>query len=992
MSIKTKFKVLIFLSVISTCNINGRTIRILAIGNSFSRDAIEQNLHELAEADGEQIVIGNMFIGGCSIERHLNNIHANANAYVYRKIDITGEKVEKDEVSIEWALKDEQWDYISVQQASPLSGVYDTYKGLPEMLSYIRSHVSQKTKIIFHQTWAYAYNATNTGFKTYGNSQMTMYKSIVDVTKRVAKENNINMIVPCGTAIQNARSSFIGDNLNRDGYHLNLTYGRYIAACTWYEILFHHNVIGNKYAPQGLNKDLITISQLSAHNAVISPFSITNLRNIKPSTELYKDAFLPSDLRVSDLLSRMSREEKILQLNQYTLGFNNNINNKGEEVKNLPAGIGSLIYFETSPDLRNKMQERAIKNTRLGIPIIFGFDVIHGFRTIYPISLAQGCSWNPHLIRLACNVAAQEAKMAGVDWTFSPMIDVCHDPRWGRVAECYGEDPYTNGIFGAASVRGYQGKNMKDSTSIAACLKHFIGYGASEAGRDYVYTEISRQSLWDTYLVPYKMCVDAGAATVMSSFNDISGTPGSANHYTMTDVLKDKWGFKGFVVSDWAAIEQLINQGNAENKKEATKLAVNAGVDMDMQSHAYDTYLSKLIDEHDVDSTRVDDAVRRILKVKFDLGLFEHPYTSETSEKDRFLRQESMDIAEKLAEESIVLLKNDKNTLPISNSKKIAVIGPLAKNAKGLLGRWAGHGRESDVNLLFDGIKNEFSDKSEVRYAQGCDINSDDTNGIKDAVKAAKWADIVILCLGEDGSWSGENASRAEITLPKIQKELIEKIKSTGKRIIIVLNNGRPLQLNDIEPFADAIIEAWQPGINGAKALGGILSGRINPSGRLDITFPYSEGQIPIYYNRRKSARRQTQGLYIDMTSNPMYCFGDGLSYTTYKYGEIKASKTYLNMDDTLTLTIPVTNIGRQDGKETVFWFVSDPYSTITRPEKELKYFEKKMIKKGETATYTFKVDLKRDFGFIDGDGNKIIKKGEYDIIVKDKIIKLNLK
>lgn len=399
----------------------------------------------------------------------------------------------------------------------------------------------------------------------------------------------------------------------------------------------------------------------------------------KKDVALYKDPKAPIEKRVNDLLSRMTLEEKVMQLNQYTLGRNNNVNNVGEEVKKVPAEIGSLIYFETNPALRNSMQKKAMEESRLGIPIIFGYDAIHGFRTVYPISLAQACSWNPDLVEQACAVSAQEARMSGVDWTFSPMIDVARDPRWGRVAEGYGEDPYTNGVFGAASVKGYQGDDLSAENRMAACLKHYVGYGASEAGRDYVYTEISKQTLWDTYLLPYEMGVKAGAATLMSSFNDISGVPGSANPYIMTEILKKRWGHDGFIVSDWGAIEQLKNQGLAATKKEAAWHAFTAGLEMDMMSHAYDRHLQELVEEGRVSVAQVDEAVRRVLLLKFRLGLFERPYTPATSEKERFFRPQSMDIAARLAAESMVLLKNENKTLPLTDKKKIAVIRPMAK-------------------------------------------------------------------------------------------------------------------------------------------------------------------------------------------------------------------------------------------------------------------------------------------------------------------------
>ena len=710
----------------------------------------------------------------------------------------------------------------------------------------------------------------------------------------------------------------------------------------------------------------------------------------KKSITLYKDAKAPIEKRIDDLISRMTLEEKILQLNQYTLGRNNNVNNVGEEVKKVPSEIGSLIYFDINPELRNSMQKKAMEESRLGIPIIFGYDAIHGFRTIYPISLGQACSWNPGLVEQACAVSAQEARMSGVDWTFSPMIDVARDPRWGRVAEGYGEDPYTNGVFAAASVRGYQGDDMSAENRMAACLKHYVGYGASEAGRDYVYTEISAQTLWDTYLLPYEMGVQAGAATLMSSFNDISGVPGSANPYIMTEILKKRWKHDGFIVSDWGAVEQLKNQGLAATKKDAAWYAFNAGLEMDMMSHAYDRHLKELVEEGKVTMAQVDESVRRVLRVKFRLGLFERPYTPVTNEKDRFFRPQSMAVAAQLAAESMVLLKNDNQILPLTNKKKIAVVGPMAKNGWDLLGSWCGHGKDTDVEMLYDGLTAEFGGDAELRYAMGCKPQGNDRSGFAGALDVARWSDVVIVCLGEMLTWSGENASRSTIALPQIQEELVKELKEAGKPIILVLSNGRPLELNRMEPLCDAILEIWQPGINGARSMAGILSGRINPSGKLAMTFPYSTGQIPIYYNRRKSGRGH-QGFYKDITSDPLYPFGHGLSYTEFKYGTVTPSATKVKRGDKLSAEVTVTNTGARDGAETVHWFISDPYCSITRPVKELKHFEKQFIKVGETKIFRFDIDLERDFGFVNEDGKRFLEAGEYHILVQGQTVKIEL-
>jgi len=705
---------------------------------------------------------------------------------------------------------------------------------------------------------------------------------------------------------------------------------------------------------------------------------------------VYKDKNASVESRIKDLVSRMNLDEKILQLNQYTAGLNTNVNNIGETTKSIPAEIGSLIYFSADPVWRNAIQKKAMEESRLGIPILFGFDVIHGFRTVYPISLAQSCSWNPALVTEAATVAAKEANLSGVDWTFSPMIDVARDPRWGRVAEGYGEDPYTNAVFGVATVIGYQGKNLSDPYSIAACLKHFVGYGESEGGRDYRYSDISNQSLWETYLPPYEACVKAGAATLMSSFNDISGVPGSANHYTLTEILKNRWKHDGFVVSDWDAIAQLINQGVAADRKEAGYKAFMAGVEMDMKDNIYFENFKVLIAEKKIPMSKVDDAVSRILRVKFRLGLFDQPYTTVVDESARYLQSESKSIAQKLAAESIVLLKNDSKTLPITKSAKlIALIGPMAADKANLLGAWSFNGRENDVESLSEGIAKEFGATSKIDVAKGCGFDGGDDSGFAEAIALAQKSDIILVCLGEKKEWSGENASRSTIALPAIQERLVQELKKTGKPIVLILSNGRPLELVRLEPLADAIVEIWQPGIAGGSALAGVLSGRINPSGKLSITFPLTTGQIPTYYNMRQSARPfGKQGDYQDISTQPLYWFGHGLSYTTFTYGTPKLSATKIKKTDKLSVEVEVSNSGNVTGAETVLWYISDPACSISRPMKELKYFDKKELAPGVKTIFKFEIDPIRDLSFTDADGKRFLESGDYYVIVNDQKIK----
>lgn len=706
---------------------------------------------------------------------------------------------------------------------------------------------------------------------------------------------------------------------------------------------------------------------------------------------VYKDKNAAVETRVKDLVSKMNLEEKILQLNQYTAGQNTNINNIGEAMKSIPAGIGSLIYFGADPDYRNAIQKKAMEESRLGIPILFGFDVIHGFRTVYPISLAQACSWNPALVTQAATVAAKEANLSGVDWTFSPMIDVARDARWGRVAEGYGEDPYTNAVFGVATVQGYQGKNLSDPYSIAACLKHYVGYGESEGGRDYHYSDISMQSLWETYLPPYEACVKAGAATLMSSFNDISGVPGSANPYTLTDVLKKQWKHDGFVVSDWDAINQLIAQGVAADRKEAGLKAFMSGVEMDMTDNIYFQNLAALIAEKKIPMAKIDDAVSRILRVKFRLGLFDQPYTTVVDESVRYLQPESRAVAQKLAAESMVLLKNNSNTLPLSTSvKQIALIGPMAANKANLIGAWAAHGNEKDVESIAEGLEKEFGSAVKINAAKGCDFDGNDESGFAEAISVAQTSDVILVCLGEKKEWSGENASRSTIALPVLQEKLVQELKKTGKPIVLILSNGRPLELVRLEPLADAIVEMWQPGVAGGTALAGILSGKINPSGKLSITFPLTTGQIPVYYNMRQSARPYS-GKYQDIPTEPLYWLGHGLSYTTFTYGNVKLSATSIKKTEKLTVEVEVSNTGNVTGTETVLWYINDPACSISRPMKELKYFEKKELAAGAKTTFKFEINPTRDLSYTDATGKRFLEAGDYFVLVNKQKVKFTV-
>lgn len=716
-----------------------------------------------------------------------------------------------------------------------------------------------------------------------------------------------------------------------------------------------------------------------------------SLKTKQSAVPLYKDKNAPIEKRVEDLLGRMNLDEKIQQTNQLAYGKNANPNNIEASMKAVLPETGSLIFRSTNPYYRNQIQRKALEQSRLGIPMLMGFDVIHGYKTVYPIPLAQACSWNTALVQAACGVAAKESRLSGVDWTFSPMIDVARDPRWGRVAEGYGEDAYANAMFTNASVKGYQGNNLADPYSVAACLKHYIGYSLSEGGRDYRYADVSAQTLWETFMPPYEAGVKAGAATLMSGFNDISGVPASANYYTLTEILKKRWKHDGFVVSDWGSVENLIAQGFAKDKKDATLKAFMAGVEMDMVDNLYVENLKQLVQEKKVPVTAIDEAVRRILRLKFRLGLFDQKYIPELPESERYYQPESLAIAAKLAEESMVLLKNNQQTLPLASSiKQIALIGPMVKDSINMMGSWEGQGSPSAVETIYAGFQKEYADKASLHYAKGCDFEGNNESGFEEAIAVAKKSDVILLCMGEMKKWSGENASRSTIALPPIQEKLMTALKQLGKPIVLILSSGRPVELGNLEKMADAMIEIWQPGIAGGSPLAGIVSGRLNPSGKLAITFPLTTGQIPTYYNMRQSARPK-QGGYQDIPTEPKYWFGYGLSYTSFSYSGIKLSNTTIHKNQKLVAEVQVTNTGSRSGKETALWFIADPVASITRPMKELKYFEKKELQPGEQMLFKFEIDPMRDLSFPNSNGNRILEAGDYYLMIGQQKIKFEV-
>ncbi|MDD2763526.1 MAG: glycoside hydrolase family 3 N-terminal domain-containing protein [Opitutaceae bacterium] len=699
----------------------------------------------------------------------------------------------------------------------------------------------------------------------------------------------------------------------------------------------------------------------------------------------YRRPDLPVDQRVADLLSRMTLEEKIDQLHQCGVG-DANPNNLIQRADELRATYGS---FMTAGDLalRNALQRRAVEQTRLGIPAIFGADVIHGYRTIFPIPLAQACAWDADLLRHACRSAAESARADGLDWTFAPMVDHGVDPRWGRIAETFGESPYAGSVFAAAAVTGYQ----EGPQGIAACLKHYVGYGASEGGRDYSSTEIAPQRLWEMHLPPFEAGVRAGALTVMSAFNDLNGVPASANHYTLTEVLRQRWGFQGFVVSDWGAVQQLIQQGYAADEADAAQLALLAGVDLDMADGLYRQHLAGLIAAGRVPLAAVDEAVSRILRVKFERGLFEQPFVAPSALTGAAPTPAQLDLAEEFAARAMVLLKNT-GVLPLGPEvRRLALIGPLATDQAALLGSWAQQGRAAEVASIEAGLRERLPAGVSLRGAPGCPIEGGGREGFDAAVALARESDAVVLCLGESAGMSGENASRSTLRLPGLQEELALVVAAAGKPVVLLVVSGRPVELAAVEPKMAAILAVWQPGTRGGAAVADLLLGRRNPSGRLSVTWPRTSGQIPIYHNMRPRARTGKEGAYQDIDTSPLYEFGHGLSYTTFAYGPIRLARPTVKPGETLTAEVTVTNTGKRDGIETVLWFIRDPAASITRPLKDLKHFESASIAAGASRGFRFEIDPARDLSFPDADGHRIIEPGEIILFAGPETARFNV-
>lgn len=687
----------------------------------------------------------------------------------------------------------------------------------------------------------------------------------------------------------------------------------------------------------------------------------------------YRNANLPIETRIEDLLSKMTMQEKCDQLMQIHVAPDVNPNNVGNETAFRPT-IGSILSYFGGTRKRNEFQRRAVEETRLGIPIIWGMDVIHGWRTAFPIPLAQACSWNPKMVEEICRIAAKECSAEGIDWTFAPMLDVPNDPRWGRVMESFGEDPYAAGVFARASVRGYQTENPAAPDAVAACLKHFAGYAASEGGRDYSYSDVSARKLHEIYLPPFHAGVDEGALTLMSAFNDVTGTPAVVNRHLMTEMLRERWGFQGFVVSDWGSFRHLKEQGYSSDPDKIAVDCLSAGNDMEMVSDFF-ARLPELVESGKIDVALVDEAVRRVLRVKFRLGLFERPYAEERPLGETALLPEYREAARNAARRCAVLLKNQKNLLPLDPEKiqSIALVGPLAENREALIGNWRGCADPSAAPTLREAIR-EFFPRSRILFARGCGFEAAAPGEIEAAVEIARKADVVLVALGEEWDRSGENCSRADIGLPETQKNLLRSIAELDKPIVLLVASGRPILYADLEPCADAILHLWQGGHEAARACFDLLTGICNPSGRLAMTFPRSMGQIPIYYNEHRRARPK-DGYYRDLEESPMYPFGYGLSYTRFEHANLRITPE-------LEVSVDVSNVGGRRGVETVFLFLSDPEAALTQPTRRLIAFEQVELEPGEKKTIRFQLDKMRDLAYIDPSGNRVFEGGEF--IVSD--------
>lgn len=698
------------------------------------------------------------------------------------------------------------------------------------------------------------------------------------------------------------------------------------------------------------------------------------------------------DEKVNALLAKMTLREKIGQLNQYTgdmdaTGPVTSSGSKLEEIKN--GGVGSMLNVRGAK-LTREMQQAAMQS-RLKIPMLFGQDVIHGYRITFPIPLAEAASWDLDAIEKSARIAATEAAASGIHWTFAPMVDIARDPRWGRVMEGAGEDPYLGSLIAKARVKGFQGKGLGNLDAVMACAKHFAAYGAAIGGRDYNTVDMSERTLWEVYLPPFKAAVDAGAATFMNSFNTLNGIPATGNSYLQRDILKGKWNFGGFVVSDWGSIGEMVAHGYVKDNYEAADAAIHAGSDMDMESRSYIKNLETLVKDGRVKEDLIDDAVRRILRKKFELGLFDDPYrfSNEQREKKTLNKPEFLAAARDVARKSIVLLKNENQVLPLSKDlKSIALIGPLVKAEKDMQGFWSiDWGKEDHLVSLYEGIQQQ-AGKTKLLYASGCSISDTSKSGFAEAVNIAKQADVVVMAMGERYDMSGEAKSRANIHLPGVQEDLIQAVQATGKPLVVLLMAGRPMVFNWTAEHVPAIVYTWWLGSQAGNAIADVLYGAYNPSGKLPMSFPRTEGQIPVYYNYFNTGRPQMNDKdilyksgYIDMANSPCYAFGYGLSYTTFEYSDLKLSSTNITGSDSVSVSFTLKNTGNRAGEEVAQLYLRDVVAMPVRPVKELKDFQKIMLKPGESKTVTFIIN-KEKLSFYNEKIEWITQPGEFQVMI----------
>lgn len=729
------------------------------------------------------------------------------------------------------------------------------------------------------------------------------------------------------------------------------------------------------------------MSRIKIHLVLASICFLCNL-SIAQTRIMTSDAII--DGKIDTLLAVMTLEEKLGQLNQLSGGWNERTGERtsDEQKEMVRKGLVGSFLNIIGAEATRQVQQLAVEESRLGIPLLFGLDVIHGFRTIFPIPLAEASSWDPGLIERNARIAAIEASSAGIHWTFAPMVDIARDPRWGRIAEGSGEDPFLGSVMAAARVKGYQGSNLRTSTSILSCAKHFAAYGGAEAGRDYNTVDLSERTLREVYLPPFKAAVDAGVGSIMTAFNEIGGVPCSANRWLLTSVLRDEWGFQGFVVSDWTAIAELLPHGIAVDRPRAGLLALGAGVDMDMQSRIYVDDLSDLVRTGVVSEEVVNRAVRRVLKAKFSLGLFDDPYRNcdSLAEKENVLTPDHVRAAREAAQKSIVLLKNEVNVLPLRKDiRTIAVLGPLADSKADPLGPWHGEGRPEDVVTVIEGIKNKVSSRTTVLYAKGCEISDTSRKGFAEARSLARRADVVVLVVGESAAMSGEAASRSTLGLPGVQEELVQSIHALGKTIVLVLMNGRPLAIPWEAEHVQAIIEAWFLGIQSGNAIADVLFGDVNPSGKLPVTFPRSCGQIPIYYNHKNTGRPKSEdkftSKYLDVPNTPLFPFGHGLSYTSFSYGNVRIDRTSIGPTDTVIASVSVKNTGDRAGDEIVQLYIRCEVASVTRPVKELIGFRRIHLEAGEGMEVEFQITPDQ-LSFYNQQMQRVIESGAFRVLI----------